>query len=444
VKSRRSFVRWNVLALISVASFVAYLLRTNMSVAGEQMMGELHLSHVQLGIVLATFLWGYTIFQFPGGVLGERLGARKGVAIIIALWGVLNMLMGLVPSAAVASPWMLIGLLGALRFLLGAAQGPFYPITSGQSMAHWFPTTDWPLTNAMPNLGLTLGAAATGPIIARMMEAFGWRASFVYTSPLALVVAAIWWWYVRDDPTKHRGVTPSELVHIEQGRPPIEPRSDTDSDWRTLVRNRDIQLLTASYFFNNYVFYFFFTWGFIYLVDVRKFGTISAGTAFALPWIAGAAGALLGGALCSVIAKRHGLTMACRTVTMSGLLVAAAAVLGAAVVRSPTLAVGCLAVCMAAQQLTDPVSWAAAMALGGRQSAAACGVMNTAGNAVGGLGAVLVPFIAREMGWTMSVAVVSAFAIVGAALWIWIRLDHPVEAKADLLRQAELLATPQP
>ena len=70
--------------------------------------------------------------------------------------------------------------------------------------------------------------------------------------------------------------------------------------------------------------------------------------------------------------------------------------------------------------------------------------MNTAGNAVGGLGAVLVPFIAREMGWTMSVAVVSAFAIVGAALWIWIRLDHPVEAKADLLRQAELLATPQP
>ena len=36
--SRPTQVRWNILALLVALSFVAYLLRTNMSVAGQRMM----------------------------------------------------------------------------------------------------------------------------------------------------------------------------------------------------------------------------------------------------------------------------------------------------------------------------------------------------------------------------------------------------------------------
>ncbi|MGB5814578.1 MAG: hypothetical protein WBI27_09940, partial [Thermoanaerobaculia bacterium] len=52
-------VRWNILAVLVAMSFVAYVLRTNMSVAGDSMMGELGLSQIELGMVLAAFAWGY-------------------------------------------------------------------------------------------------------------------------------------------------------------------------------------------------------------------------------------------------------------------------------------------------------------------------------------------------------------------------------------------------
>ena len=79
--ARPTNVRWRILALIFAASFVAYLLRTNMSVAGERMMGDLGLTQVQLGAVLAAFAWGYAAAQFPSGVWGSRVGARRAMAL---------------------------------------------------------------------------------------------------------------------------------------------------------------------------------------------------------------------------------------------------------------------------------------------------------------------------------------------------------------------------
>ena len=72
-------VRWTILVLLFVSSFVAYVLRTNMSIAGERMMADLGLTHIQLGMVLASFAWGYAIFQFPGGVYGDAVGSRLNV-----------------------------------------------------------------------------------------------------------------------------------------------------------------------------------------------------------------------------------------------------------------------------------------------------------------------------------------------------------------------------
>ena len=56
-----------ILALLFAASFVAYVLRTNMSIAGDSIMADLGLSEIQLGMVFSAFAWGYAIFQFPDG-----------------------------------------------------------------------------------------------------------------------------------------------------------------------------------------------------------------------------------------------------------------------------------------------------------------------------------------------------------------------------------------
>ena len=148
-----------------------------MSVAGERMMGDLGLTQVQLGAVLAAFAWGYAAAQFPSGVWGGRVGARRAMALAALSWAVLNLLVGLVPGRGGgigrSRSWLL---LIALRFLMGVAQAPLYPVTGGTMTCDWFPVTGWALPNSLGNAGLTLGAAATGPLIAWLMVAFGWRA----------------------------------------------------------------------------------------------------------------------------------------------------------------------------------------------------------------------------------------------------------------------------
>ena len=60
-------------------SFIAYVLRTNLSFAAPEMMADLGLSELQWGWVMAAFTAGYTIFQFPGGLLGDRMCRTGGL-----------------------------------------------------------------------------------------------------------------------------------------------------------------------------------------------------------------------------------------------------------------------------------------------------------------------------------------------------------------------------
>jgi MFS transporter, ACS family, glucarate transporter len=438
VSGRSSYVRWNILALLVLASFVAYVLRTNMSIAGDRMMGELGLSQVQLGWVLAAFAWGYALFQFPGGLLGEWLGGRKALTVIAVLWGALNLLVALVPGSSATGPLAIIIMLAGLRFLMGAAQAPMFPVLAGHTIARWFPVTGWALPNGLTNMGLTLGAAATAPLIAGLIQAFGWRGSFVLTAPLAFLFAGVWWWYGRDDPSQHRAVNAQELAIIDADRPPGGPVSDPRAALKLVLRNREVLLITASYFFSNYVFYFFFNWLYIYLVQVRKFEELQGGALAAAPWVAGAFAATLGGWICDRLTRRHGIRMGCRVVVMIGLVLSGGFILAAAAASSPYVAVIYLSLCLASQQFTDSAYWAAATSVGGRHSPAACGVLNTGGNVVGGIGALMVPLTARTLGWPAALATASLFAFVGAVLWLWIRADRSID---DERSRARAIAT---
>jgi ACS family glucarate transporter-like MFS transporter len=247
----------------------------------------------------------------------------------------------------------------------------------------------------------------------------------VAAAPLAFAMAVAWWWYARDRPGEHASVNARELAFVVGDRPPVEPPLEPGA-WRRVAADRQVLLLTASNFCSNYVFYFFFNWLFVYLVSVRGFASLEGGLLSAAPWIAGAVGAAVGGHLCDRLVRRWGAARGYHAMPIIGLTVAALCIVAAALAQDPYTAVVLLSLCLGFQQLTEGAFWGAATAMGGRYAATACGVLNTGGNVVGGLGALLVPLVAGAFGWAASVASGAAFALAGALLWLFIHPDRIV------------------
>jgi len=428
---KRTNVRWVILALIFIASFIAYMLRTNMSIAGESIMTDLGFSKIQLGMILSAFAWGYAIFQFPGGIFGNIVGSRRALTIMAVLWGVLTLATGLIPGTTLTSTILILTILMVLRFLMGVVQAPLFPVTCGGTIGSWFPVSGWAFPNGLSSTGLALGAAATAPLIAWLMETFGWRMSFIVTAPLAFLVAGVWWWYVRDNPADYRRVSKKELDLINLNRPVPEPAIKNRTAWKQVLKNRDILLLAASYFCMNYVFFIFFNWFFIYLIDIRSFKILEGSYFAAAPWMVGAVAASVGGIWCDRLCKRIGPRWGCRIPSIVGLSLAAGFLYLGAIAKNPYLAVVFLSLSFGCTQLTEGPYWAAAIFVAGKHAPAATGVMNTGGNIVGGIGALLVPVTVEAFGWVPALATGSVFAMLGVGLWFFIRADKRMTLKSN-------------
>ena len=348
-------------------------------------------------------------------------------SFIAVWWGILTLATGLVPGTTVASTTFILATLIGLRFLIGVAQAPLFPVFGGGTIGTWFPVSGWAFPNGLTSTGLTLGAAVTAPLVVWLMENLGWRESFVLTAPMAFLVAGVWWWYARDDPADHPRVGKQELDLINCG-PAVTGtgcrRQNSLEDVCSKIR--DILLLTASYFCMNYVFYIFFNWFFIYLIDVRQFEILEGGYFAAAPWIVGALAASVGGLWCDRLCKRIGPRWGCRIPGIVGLSLVAGLLFLGATAKNPYLAVVLLSLSFGCTQLTEGAYWAASISVSGKHASAAAGVLNTGGNVVGGIGALLVPITAEAFGWVPALATGSVFAIIGVGLWLFVRADKPL------------------
>jgi len=420
-----TFVRWRVFVILAMASFVAYFLRSDISIAAPVMMLDLGLSEIEWGWVIAAFTTSYAILQFPGGIFGDKVGPRKALAIIASLWSIAMLLTVLIPDPAVASGAMILGSLMAARFLVGIVQAPIFPVLN-TTISRWFPVGGWALPTGLSSTGLTLGFAAAAPIMAWLVAEFGWRTAFTMVAPLGFVVSALWWWYARDDPAEHPSINEAEveLIKAERTGPVMTPINPPG--WVRILKNRNIILLTASYFCSNFVFYSTFSWFYYYAVTVREFDTATASYVTSTQWIAGAAGAALGGWLCDHLVRKFGLQWGSRWPIIIGQTGCVVFLLIGAFHDNAMVAVSFLALCFFFQQITEGSYWSTSIAIGNQLAGAAGGVLNTGANAMGILNALLVPWIALTFGWQIAVASGAVFSILALVLLMFVRADEPI------------------
>jgi len=420
-------IRWLIFTYLLVFTFAAYVQRTAITVAAEPTMPQLGLTQLQIGWLETAFLISYTAFQFPGGLVGQVLGPRR----MFALCGIISMVATLAVPAlpAIARGTLLFAGLFCAQFLLGLSQAPFFGLLSG-TLECWFPPRQWALTQGFSSCGIGLGAAAAPAAIATLMTDLGWRSSLIIVAlPMAPLIA-LWWHQGRDRPAQHPKITQAELAELPAAAAATSIARPTWRRIRTLLLNRDLAGLTLSYFAMNLVFYLITFWSFLYLVQARHFSVLQGGLAAALPPLAGAAGAGLGGALSSAFTARLGALAGLRMIPVVTLPAAGVLLLVSVHTGSAFTALAGLSLAFGLLEMNEGPFWAASMQIGRQDAVAAGAILNTGGNLGGIVATPLVALISGNGDWTTPFVAGAACALASALIWLLINPAAPANAAA--------------
>jgi MFS transporter, ACS family, glucarate transporter len=424
--ARATNVRWRILAILMFVSFVSYLLRGNLSIAGPSMVEDLQLTEIQWGWIMAAFPLGYALFQFPGGCWGDRRGPRFTMAAITVTWGVLIAVTSLTPARDVAPVYVVIGVLLTVQFLVGVAHAPVFPIMV-TAIQRWFPPGGWALPNGLTSAGLTVGLAMTASALPWLIGQYGWRVGFLVLAPFAFVAGGLWWWYSRDRPSEHPAVNGAEVALISSPTVPQAAATSGEPAWKRVLRNRDALMVTLSYSSMNFVFYVVFSWGYYYMVTVRGLGLQEAGFLTSAQWLAGAAGAYSGGWLGDRLSAKIGLRWGSRLPIVIGCGVSALLLIGVAIHPDAYVAAAMLGACFFFNQFTEGAFGANGAAIGGRHAGAVYGLFNTGANLMGFANALLLSAIAVTLGWEIAMASGAGFALLSVVFILFSRADRQMD-----------------
>lgn len=176
---------------------VAYLDRINISFAALQMNKELGFSDQMFGLGAGIFFVGYFLFGLPSNLVIERLGARRWIALIMVVWGLISVAMIFVKTVVVFY---------ALRFFLGVAEAGFFP---GMILylTYWYPREHHGLAvarfmTAIPVAGVLGGLLCAQILPMKLFEISGWQWLFIFTGSPAVILGVSVFLFLPDGPAE--------------------------------------------------------------------------------------------------------------------------------------------------------------------------------------------------------------------------------------------------
>jgi ACS family glucarate transporter-like MFS transporter len=411
---------------LMVMSAVAFLDRTNISIAGVQISREFKIDNSHLGWVFSAFLIGYAVFQIPGGVLARRLGPRRVIALGVIWSGVFTALTAFVPSGIRGALVVLV----MIRFSLAAGEAVMYP-AANQFVERWFPIDERGKANGIIFGGVGLGSGLTPLLVTTIILHYGWRASFWFSSVVVLLAGTIWYLVARDTPEEHPWVRVGELESIVRGRG--DDRDITFKDelagrglalskrnapWKRIFCSKEILALTLSYFTYGYVAWIFFSWFYIYLVQVRGLNLKTSAVYSMFPFIAMTLGSILGGIVSDWLARHYSARVGRCFLPAFALAFTAVLLLAGSRTHNAQTASIVLACGAGALYLAQSCFWSVTADFAGEYSGIVSGTMNMGGQLGGAATASLTPLIASHFGWEASFFTATMFAMLGALAWL--------------------------
>jgi ACS family glucarate transporter-like MFS transporter len=398
--------------LLFIISAIAFLDRTNISVAGIELRKDYAIDQVHLGWIFSAFLVGYALFQVPAGWLAARYGPRLVLTGALLWWGVFTAVTALIPPDARHA----LLYLAFARFALGVGESVVYP-SGNQFVSRWIPAQERGKANGLIFAGVGAGSGITPPLITAIILWGGWRASFYVCAVLGVLAAAAWYVLARDRPQDHGSVNAAELAHIEAGLPPARAMARTPVPWRTVLTSANVWGLFLSYFAFGYVIWIFFSWFFIYLAEARHLDLKSSAAYSMLPFLCMTVGCLAGGVINDRVSARHGLYWGRSGLAIISFILTGTFLILGSTADNATVAVVILAGGAGAIYLSQSSFWSVTADISGPHTGVVSGFMNMGCQIGGAVTSSLTPWIAAQFGWTAAFVVGAVVVLVGVIAW---------------------------
>ncbi|QEG38171.1 MFS transporter [Roseimaritima ulvae] len=407
---RPTWIRHEVLALLTVAATLAYLTRNAVSVGESTIREDLGLTIRQSGWFMAAFFWSYAALQVPSGAMAHRRGTRFAMVAFACAWSVAAVCIGIAPGL-----WLLI----VAQLLMGAAQAGLFP-ASCDAISRWTPLGRRTLACGTMAVGMQVGAIAASMTTGALMDALHWRWVFVLFAVPGFLWSAVFLMRFRNHPTEDAKVNEAELQIIRSERTsPNTPGAAEPTPWGLIFRSSALWFLCGQQICRASGYMFFASWFPTFLQQTRGVSVTDSGYLQALVFTGTLTGSLFGGLLTDWIWQRtKSLRLSRSGVGASFLFGCAVLILLAWFVESTFLAVAFLSIGSMLAAMAGPCAFAATIDIGGDHVPQVYGIMNMCGN----FAAAACPILIAEIfewtsNWTIVLLLFAAIYLFGAICW---------------------------
>jgi sugar phosphate permease len=415
--------RWLMLAAVFTATGVLVIDRVNIAIASKFIMHDYGLTLVQMGVVFSSYTVVYSLFNIPGGWFVDRLGPRRVLAASMLLWSLSTLLTAFSANALFRSTLGVLGSLCLMRALVGLFETGGIP-SFNSIITSWFAPGDRGRATGTIMAGHALGNATAPLFMAWIIVLFSWQAAFEILGLLGVLVSILWYVVVRDRPV---ALDPM-VADASSDTGVVAGISVPAIPWQRILANRNVQLLLAITFISGYGTYFFYSWLFTYLIEVRHLSIAKSGIVTSLPYFASMVLAPTGGWLSDSLSVKYNPWLGRCALAAAACIVAALGVVLGGTLTDPNVAIAFLVVGAAFTFLFAVVVHVTAMGLAGPRIGLVSGFILASGHVGGSVSPLLSAWIVQETSWLWALCVTALLLMLGAVCWLFIRPDRTLLA----------------
>lgn len=251
--------RWAIFTIASSIFFLSQFYRASNAVISMELLRDLSTDTQGLGLLSASFFYGFALTQIPLTLFLDRVGPRR-MMTALSLLGVLG---------ALIFSWagnVNAGMAG--RFLLGIGMACNLMGTL-KLLSLWFgPLSFATLSGIVFSIGTLGNMAATTPLVILAGE-LGWRGSFQVLAGVNLLLVLLFYLIVRDSPLQRSSMPPP---------PGVREQNNVFSGLRLLLRLKEYWIISFGTLVSYGVFAAFQTlWAGPYLMEAMGLSAMTAG-----------------------------------------------------------------------------------------------------------------------------------------------------------------------